>query len=386
MKTVKLGLSKFPAIPPSLVDPKSLSTSPKPLKEIPVNLDDLYAHYYMHSYDRAVPGPAALHFEQIHHLTTATRLTFKKNGLGAHKSKKINNSNDLGEAFCRWFLSTHLAIYYFGRMDDVCGHGAIAHAGGASVERSTKGDAPDYFCADRAGGVFLAEAKGTVNSLTLRNEKFKTWRNQFSRVTVRNRMGVALAVKGYIIASRYAVEPVKRTYSWLLAEDPASPGNQPFVDETGGFAAAIRSLHYAPSLERLHQPALAIALSTGTTIDENERIEATLWESDRPELEGLRVVGGRFCSVTAGLPYVGPAGRFGVSCSKLSWDCIEGFFGIEERIFHRLVATARLGPLHINNLPGFERRTMPESGISFLPDGHVLGPAEGFRRVELLNL
>lgn len=383
-KSVRLALNNFPAVPHSLLDP---SMPGQAVSEITVDLADLYHHYYLQSFDRAPPNPDPSHFEHVRYLEPCTPFRFQPNGLGANKTKKQNNSNELGEAFCRWFLDTHLDISQVARIDDVRDHGALAWAGGVSVQSDTtvEGDAPDYFCVEPNGHVSLAEAKGTIEAVGFGAKKFETWRKQFDRVRVLGPTGEPLSVKGYIIAMRWAVHTHSANiFTKLSAEDPETKGERPFFDESGAVSAAIRSLHYAPSLAKLRQPILSAALATGTTIAAELSFQLVLWESFLSSLKGLRFVGGYFPTDPEGtLPYAIRDGKFVMAPEDpFRLDRSTGtFIGIEEATFRRLVDTARNGPLQINELPRLDRRITGYSGASYLRDGHVLGPIELFRPV-----
>lgn len=383
-KSVKLALNKFPAVPASLVDP---TTPGEALSEIMVDLADLYFHYYLQSFDIAPPNPDPAHFEHVRYLEPCTAFRFQRNGLGANKTKKQNSSNELGEAFCRWFLDRHLDIIHVARIDDVRDHGALDCANGVSVKSddSVEGDAPDYFCVEPNGQISLAEAKGTINAVGFNTKKFATWRQQFNRVRVLDPSGTPMSVKGYIVAMRWAVHTHSpNILTTLSAEDPQTPGERPFFDESGRFAAAVRSLHYAPSLAKLRQPVLSAALGTGTTISSELSFQIVLWESFLPTLENLRFVGGYFpANPTGVLPYAMHDGRVVISpYDPFRLDQSSGtFVGIEEQTFRRLVDTARNGPMTISDLPRHERRATGFSGASFLRDGHVLGPIELFHPV-----
>ncbi|TCS60068.1 hypothetical protein EDD52_11679 [Primorskyibacter sedentarius] len=176
-KSVKLALNKFPAVPASLEDPAKPGSA---VPEVTVELADLYHHYYLQSFDIAPPDPDPAHFEHVRLLEPITPFRFQHNGLGANKTKKQNNSNELGEAFCRWFLDRHLDISHVARIEDVRDHGALAMAHGVSVEKDTteEGDAPDYFCVDSTGEVSLAEAKGSIASVGFNTVQFAKWRKQ----------------------------------------------------------------------------------------------------------------------------------------------------------------------------------------------------------------
>lgn len=383
-KSVRVALNNFPAVPTSLNDPAKPGHA---LPEIMVDLADLYHHYYLQSYDRAPPNPDPANFEHVRYLDPGIAFRFQPNGLGANKTKKQNNSNELGEAFCRWFLAEYLDIKHVARIDDVRNHGALSWASGVSVDYNpgTEGDAPDYFCVEPTGQVSLAEAKGTIEAVGFKAKKFAAWRSQFNRVRVLDQAGNAMSVKGYIVAMRWAVHSHSSAiFTTLSAEDPQTPGERAFFDESGGFAAAVRSLHYAPSLAKIRQPVLSAALATGTTIAGELSFQVVLWECLLPTLKGLRFVGGYFpTDPDSVLPFRIEGGKLvAVPNDPLRLDRSTGtFIGIEEKTFRHLVSTARSGPLTINNLPRVERRITGFSGASYLSDGHVLGPVDLFRPI-----
>lgn len=383
-KSVRVALNKFPDVPASLQDP----TAPgSPVSEIMVDLADLYHHYFLQSYDKSPPNPDPAQFEHVRYLEPSTAFRFQPNGLGANKTKKQNNSNELGEAFCRWFLAEHLDITHVARVDDVRNHGALSFAHGVRVECNpgTEGDAPDYFCVGPKGQVSLAEAKGTIEAVGFKTKKFATWRNQFNRVRVLDRSGIAMSVKGYIVAMRWAVHTHRPSiFTTLSAEDPQTPGERSFFDESGGFAAAVRSLHYAPSLTKIRLPVLSAALETGTTIAGDLSFQVVLWKCLLPTLEGLRFVGGYFPTDPEGVrPFEFYNGKLViVPDDPFRLDRSSGtFIGIEEKTFRHLVSTARDGPMTINELPRNERRITGYGGASYLSDGHVLGPIDLFRPI-----
>ncbi|WP_420326107.1 hypothetical protein [Mameliella sp.] len=383
-KSVKLALNKFPAVPPSLEDPAKPGSA---VPEIMVDLADLYHHYYLQSFDIAPPDPDPAHFEHVRLLEPTTPFRFQHNGLGANKTKKQNNSNELGEAFCRWFLDRHLDISHVARIEDVRDHGALTVAHGVSVEKDTTedGDAPDYFCVGSSGEVSLAEAKGTISSVGFNTVKFAKWRKQFDRVRVLDPSGAPMSVKGYIVAMRWAVHTHSdKIFTKLSAEDPQTPGERQFFDESGAFSTAVRSLHYAPSLAKLRQPVLSAALRTGTLVSGELGFSITIWECLLPTMKGLRFVGGYFPSDHSGiLPFDFENGKVIMQPKHpFRLDQASGtFFGIEEKVFRRLVDTSRQGPEVLREFSRPERMTTGYSGVSYLPDGHILGQIELFSPV-----
>jgi hypothetical protein len=389
LKTIRLAINAFPTIPPTLredADPQKVAG------EIPVNLGDLYHHYYLDSWGLEPPDPDPAHFEQIRYLMPCRDFRFRRHGLGGNKTFKGNKSHELGQAFCRWFLAEHLGIVFFAQLDEVRDHGALAAHGGVSVVTNvtSSGDAPDYFCTDGNRDVFLAEAKGTSRAVGFAAQQFQVWRNQFKRVTVLNHAGTPMWVKGFIVATRWASDlDGPRVFTKLSAEDPVTDGDQRLLDESGSLAAAIRSVHYAATLAKLQQPLLSAALRSGFQISDDLQFRFVVWESLLPSLKGLHFVGGYYPANPRGvLPIILEGERLiAIPADPLRLDISAGtFFGIELSIFKQLVLTARAGSVSINELRPLAVYPTGYSGVSLLADGHVLGTIELFRPINQLTL
>lgn len=389
-KTVKLALNAFPTTPSSLIEPDTGITAAR----IDVELADLFHQYYNDTYGEAPPSPDPAHFEHVQHLLPCKDFRFKWNGQGINKTAKGHKSNELGQAFCRWFLSEHLDIDYIAHLDEVRDHGALAQFGDirVSTKPGTEGDAPDYFCATGDNQVCLAEAKGTGHAVGFGTRAFQKWRDQFERVEVRDASGGLVSVKGYVVAMRWAFEgDSTKTFTTLSAEDPQTPGRRSLGERDGdvSLAYATKSLHFAASLRRLRQPLIAAALQSGLQIPPDLLFNATVWKSLWPPIAHLRFVGGYYPSrFGATLPYRLEDGKLvHTPPDALRLDIASGtFVGIEERTFKMLAATARDGPARIGELRPLERTRAGYSGISLLRDGHVLGPIEFFYPIESITL
>lgn len=387
-KTVKLALNAFPATPPSLIDPDTGAAT----VDIEVDLADLYHHYHNDTYGEDPPNPDPAHFEHVQHLLPCTAFRFKWNGQGINKTAKANKSNELGQAFCRWFLSEHLEIDYIAHLDEVRGHGALAEYGNIRVltKPGTAGDAPDYFCASGDNQVFLAEAKGMGHAVGFKAKAFQKWRDQFHRVEVRDAFGTLVSVKGFIVAMRWAFEgDSAKTFTTLSAEDPETPGRRPLGEADRGLAFATKSLHYAASMRRLRQPLIAAALQRGVRLPPELLFNATVWKSHWPPIAHLRFIGGYYPSrAGATLPYRIDDGKLVYTPpDPLRLDIATGtFVGIEEVTFKMLAATARDGPGRIGELRPIELIRAGYSAISLLRDGQVLGPIEFFYPVDSVTL
>jgi hypothetical protein len=380
LKTVKLALNAFPSTPPSL----QLSTG-EPASAISVDLADLYHHYYIDSRAMAPPDPDPAHFEHVRHLMSCNEFRFQRHGLGVNKTFKGNKSNELGQAFARWFLDKHLDMLYVAHIDEVRDHAALPAFGGYTVETNLQadGDAPDYFCVTPSNGVCLAEAKGSLKAVGFASKQFQTWRDQFNRVLVKDPSGIPLSVKGYIAAMRWAMEddsPNIRTT--LSVEDPATEGRRQLgPDDARGLMLATKSLHYAASLRRLRQPLMAAALLRGATIPSELTFNGVVWRCSFPGFEKLRFVGGYFPGDGGTQPFSFAADGTVVrnTPNPLRLDVAAGtFVGIELHIFKILADTARRGPGAIGQLERAPLAGGYYSGLSYLRDGHMLGPIEFF--------
>ncbi|PND19521.1 hypothetical protein CN934_22585 [Ensifer sp. MMN_5] len=377
-KTINIGLNKFPATPPSLTNATGGVTS-----SVSVELAQLYHHYYLDCYGRVPPNPDPAHFEHIQLLTTQTEFRVRGDGLGANPATRQHRSNELGQAFFRWFLDQHLDITYFAHMSAALQGRLTGVLNGFRVERTASGDTPDYLCANDANQVFLGEAKGRVDAISFGKKDFQKWRKQFDRVSVTDPDGVLRSVKGYIVASRFARESQPRVKSLLLAEDPATRG-QPFLDGSPEFRDVVVSLHYASIAQKLDQPLLAAALQALTTVPEEILFQVVVWECLLGPLSGFHFVGGYYQSEPGHSPFVFQSDGQPIPNPHrpLRLDLAKGtFVGLEIDRFKTIAQAARDGTRVLQNLRALDRFPSVYSGISFLRDGSILGPAEMFRPV-----
>jgi hypothetical protein len=141
-KTIKLSLKDFGTIPNSLrVEPKINS----PVSEVVIDLARLYHHYYLDTRGFALPNPDPAQFEHLGLLLPCAELRVRGEGFGVGAAFRQHRSNELGQAFCRWFLYEHLSITYFALMQAVLDRPIHPGFSGMRVERVMPGDAPDYF-------------------------------------------------------------------------------------------------------------------------------------------------------------------------------------------------------------------------------------------------
>ena len=161
-------------------------------------------------------------------ISKSPHLEFRKNGLGANKESRIEESRRYGRGICRWFLSKHCGISHFADIGNILGYKQGSNFRNATVTRKSKrGDLPDYLCADiKENKVFLAEAKGRQSrEISFQDAEFKRWRKQLKRAKVTAGNNKAIAVKGYVVASQ--LRKRSKSIPWVskvLCEDPTTVG------------------------------------------------------------------------------------------------------------------------------------------------------------------
>lgn len=381
-RAIALALNRFPVVPDALRElPEVNAASPTLL----VPLASLYHHYYLNSHGRAPPSPDPAQFEHLQFLLPTNDFRIQGDGIGVSTSVRRHRSNELGHAFCRWFLHDHLNITYFAHMGHVLNRSLHRAFAGHRVERTSAGDTPDYFCAESVDKIFLSEAKGRYSSISFGSAEFASWRTQFTRVVIKDRTGHSRSVKGYIVATRFATESKPTINSRLFAEDPQSPGDRALGgEEAFELGTIVISAHYAKIAAKLNQPILASALSNGFNVPNEIRFPVTVWTFQTEPLQGIQFVGGYYPSGGGSLPIreVNENIIFDL-LDPLQLDVGRGtFFGIEEKIFQQVVAVARGGQSLVREIGRFELIQPFYSGISVLRDGSIVGPVEFFRPVQ----
>ena len=158
-KTIRLALSKYKKIPTSLV-----GASPWVAKEhIFVDMARLFHHYYLDTRGFALPDPDLAHFEHIGFFCAEPELRLIGDGIGISRAFRVSRSNELGQAFCRWFLYEYFNITYFAHMHDVLDKPAHPAFFGYRVCRKKGGDTPTTFVLRRKLVFFWQKPKGGGN-------------------------------------------------------------------------------------------------------------------------------------------------------------------------------------------------------------------------------
>jgi hypothetical protein len=378
-KQLHLRLNKYAPIPLSLRDSSNASV---PVSAVTVDLANLYHHYYWDTFGVSPPNPDPAYFEHTQFMTPGLDLRLVGRGIGASTSARRAKSAELGQAFCRWFLHDHLGMTYFAHISELLDRQGARGIGGCSIQRSQSGDTPDYFCAQNASNVYLAEAKGRYTSVGFATRAFDRWRDQFSRVRVLDSRGIPRAVKGHIVATRFATESDSaRVNSTIFAEDPSSPGEGHLNEEaTRNLASAVIGLHYARVTSLINQPLLATALRYGIGIPRELLVRVILWKLSLDTNDSRLFVGGYYPGPSGQSAFEADGAGIRIRVSDpLRLDQPRGtFVGVELGVFRTLVAYCRADNASQAPIPIAPRIDRLYSAISMLRDGSVIGPVDLF--------
>lgn len=355
------------------------------MTELSVDLVDLYLHHFFDKWERIPPNPDPVHFDHVRYLMPTPDFLVSTEWIRGLHNVSRQHVKRTWASICRWFLAEKLDIIYIAHLEHVRDHGTLTSRGGVSVQTDyiTKGDAPDFFCADGGGAVSLAEAKGTSRTVGFKSADFKKWRNQFKRVKVLDAAGKLLRVKGYIVAIRWATEQNSP------AVYPESVGDREFRDEDGRVAVAVKAVHYGSTFLKLGQPLIAAALISGFLLPSDIEFQFAVWECLHPALASVRFVGGYFPTDTRAVqPYFDFGGKPVISPPNLLRLDVSGgtFFGAEEQTARSLIKAAKTDFINLAGLRPLDRWQGEVSGMSFLRDGHIIGPVDIFRPVAIISV
>lgn len=378
-RTITFALNQFPQTPSTLIEADGSLKA-----EIPVELSQLYHHYYQDTHGCNPPNPDPAQFEHLRFLTNTDDFRVLGDGIGSSTVARRHKSTELGQAFCRWFLHEHLGIVYFAHVKDALDGKLHPNYLKYRMKKIKRGDAPDYFCARNTANIFLAEAKGRYAPVGFHYQEFANWRKQFGRVVISDGSGTPRKVKGIIAATRFATENKPHLRSAIFVEDPDTRGEVGFdEEESQRLAQIVIAAHYSKIAEKLRLPILSAALAGGFSVPEEIRFPVAIWNLQIGPLSGTKFVGGYFP------PREGGADLFQVTNDRvvrndlnfLRLDVGKGtFFGIEENIFRQVVKSSRQryalsAGTQINQ---FEQIQPFYSGVSILRDGSIIGPLEFF--------
>lgn len=372
-KTVRVKLSNFLSIPTTLQDGAG-TLAP----ETSVFLADLYHHYYLDKHGLAPPDPDPANFEYLPHLSSTTDYRYRGGGLGVSPGHRRTTSNEMGQAFCRWFLHDHANITYFAHISDFLNRPLDPRFGSLKLLRSAPKDVPDYVCADDFQRVFIAEAKGTYSSVDFGNSLFQSWRDQFNRIEVRDSSGRLVSFKGFVVATRFATESKPSIRTTVCAEDPNTPGEPPPGASEIGRQIGLRTiaLHYARVAEILDQPVLAASLASGFLVPPELQFIGFSWRFVMGPLQGERFIGGYFAN--NGEPRIvkdGDRFQFGPPNPLQLGSPRPTFFGLHEKAFRAIAEIARRGLDRAADMPRLPAIRF-YSAISMLRDGSTISPLE----------
>lgn len=215
------------------------------------------------------------------HLSTADKMRLRWGGDLAESAELRRAYSALyGRYFSRALLASRLGLTDFVPLRT----NKTRLPNGVIVERTTKGDIPDWIAWDPAMGAYcLCEAKG---SLTGRQDDFMTGqpacirdgKRQFGRVQVLDRSGHALGTRNWVVANLWSTDGRPRE-SVSLLWDPPTDGASIAEDDRQQHADGIRRRRIAN---------IALRLGRVGLLGSTRRIGGTLLHvTAKPDRDGM---------------------------------------------------------------------------------------------------
>jgi len=375
-KNIEFSLNKFSAVPNLLREVPSVNLASSNFE---IDLSRLFHHYYTDSYGIAPPDPNHGNFEYLNFLAPCTDFRFLGNGPGSSSGKKRNISYDLGQAFCRYFLYEFCNVTYFAHIDKVLNAKTHPAFNGLKIERAANGFIPDYLCAEKVHQPFIAEAKGRYSSISFTNSEFQDWREQFSRIVVKDKYGIEKKLKGYIVGTRFATETSTRSIkSKVFAEDPETPGNEFLNDNSLGIGRGCIAIHYSRLMSKLGLNLISEALGAGFVVPNDLTFNLPVWRCNYAPLNGALFFGGYFSDSDPQMAKREDGSIFFYpNILKLGVPS-PTFFGIYVPVMRQL-RQACLGNWQVlSEMPELPDSQFRASNLAWLRDGSISGSLEFF--------
>jgi hypothetical protein len=378
-KTINFELNHFPTTPNKLRDVPNVD---QPGEDFIVDLSRLYHHYYTDFWGVRPIDPNHTNFEYLRFLENCRDFRFLEARVSTSVGQKRTISNQLGQAFCRYFLYEFCDITYFAHMDKVLNKDLHPAFNGMKIRRVTNGDVPDYLCAKSVTKPYIAEAKGRFSNISFNSTEFEEWREQFQRIRIYDRHNITKRLKGFIVGTKFTTSENKPSNkSKVMAEDPETIGDETFNSNEIGLGLGCVSIHYSRIISKLGLQLISSSLEEGFVIPEDLSYNLPVWECNYPPLKGQRFVGGFFSDTEPQFSKL-PNGHtiFYPNILKLGIPN-PSFFGVSVEVF-RTLRKVCLGNWNllseIKELPDTEFRP---SNLSWLRDGSITGALDFFEFV-----
>lgn len=375
-RSLQIKLNHVAPTPHSL---RANAATDAPAQQTEVNLGQLFQHYYFDSFPTAPPKPDPSNFEYLELVSGSPEFRFVPFIKEASVVKKRAISTELGQAFCRWMLSEHFGIHYFAHMADVLDKPTHAVFGGLRIERFVAGDVPDYLCARSVTSPRIAEAKGRFSSIGFDTVEFERWREQFTRIRVKDGGGQALRLKGYVVGTRFSIESPftpTRIRSAIFVEDPETPGEREARDQQDPFfGRVVLAMHYARVFRKIGVVPVASALGNGFSLANELRFQLPVWTCFVEPLLGREFVGGYYQTNPGRLPTLTKEGwQFPLELGQ-GHAC---FVGLELSVARQVAAAARGDWAALDTVETMNGTGRWSSEFSWLRDGTVVAPLQNF--------
>jgi hypothetical protein len=376
IKTIDFTLNKFPFVPHELRVNPSLNQADV---SFTVDLARLYHHYYTDSYGAMPPKPNHASFEYLNFLAHCNDFRFLGEGPGDSTGKKRTISNELGQAFCRYFLYEFCGITYFAHMDKVLNKTIHPAFDGLQIKRVQAGDVPDYLCAKKSDQPCIGEAKGRFSNINFNNSEFAEWRKQFQRILATNRHGIKKKVKGYIVGTKFSTEKNRLSNrSKVFAEDPETIGDDLLSEDSLRISRGCISIHYSRLVSKLGLTLFSESLEHGFVVPEQLSFNLPIWRCNFSPLKGHLFVGGFFTNRQPKMTKTSDGTYFFNPNILHLGNPSPTFYGISVPVM-KIIRQATLGNWEtLSEVPELPDTEFRPSNLAWLRDGSISGALDFF--------
>jgi len=256
MRKISIELSKDDSIPYYLIKP---DTSPEEsLTEISFELEELCEEIHRDYHDD-IPYRAEYCTYISSLLVPGDQFVFIKNGLGANTESRNSSSKMFGRGFCKFVLRRYWDMRFFTEIPKLKLNEIKYLTHNISVIRDQGGNAPDFFCMDRYGQIFISEAKGSRRNENFGTAKFESWINQYQRISLKHSNRMHISFKGFVVATCLGEIGDKVKTPKILIKDPKTKGELDINDSQykSEFQEHILRQHYGKLLRISGFPSLA---------------------------------------------------------------------------------------------------------------------------------
>jgi hypothetical protein len=362
------------ALPPGAVNVS------KGTAELTFDLRSVFHHAYIDKHERRpVQGTNPLFDEYAPLLAKSPYLVFDADNI-ASGDYLPGVSHDLGRAFARALLNKY-GYRWFGDLKRIRGKIWRDYV----VTRKKPGNMPDWLVAG-SGRAAFAEAKGTKTVVKKTSKRLHEWRVQVANALALHK-GIAQQVKSWIIATQWVANKLPQQVPIMYVEDPPLPGAEPTDGEQFDLELFVARFQIAHNLVRLGlERAAQRVLASREFLEWLPRTPLLIWQCDAPELGGLSFVGSPISGNESSMPWwpwLWSSESDILQRWQLAYRGMYWFDGLARSAVESVTRGRIPEPFAMLENSNILEVT---PGVSLLPDGSLIAPAERMQLTDVIEI